>query len=64
LSDEEEIEAVNEKLKSKKRQKSGVNGFEHEFEKVSAIEKIIFDMEVEDKKKEIMNQVDLVVLDG
>ena len=63
LSDEEEIEAVNEKLKSKKRQKSGVNGFEHEFEKVSAIEKIIFDMEVEDKKKEIMNQVDLVVLD-
>jgi len=49
LSDEDEIDVVNAKLKAKKQQNSGIDGFDHEFEKVSAIEKIIFDMEVDEK---------------
>jgi len=63
LSDEDDIDVVNIKSKAKKQQDSGIDGFDHEFEKVSAIERIIYDMDVDAKVKNILDDVDNVVLD-
>ena len=63
LDDEEIIETVNDLTKRKKKVKSGVNSFEHEFEKMSAIEQIIMDHEIDDKVDEIWNEIDEIMED-
>jgi superfamily II DNA or RNA helicase len=57
LDDEEVIDTVNDMSKKKKNKKSGVDTFQHEFEKMSAIERIIKEDEITDKKNEILASI-------
>ena len=49
-----DIDTTNDKKKGKRGKKSGVEGYEHEFDKVSCIEKIIREDEIYKRKEEIL----------
>ena len=55
--DEQVVDTVNDMTKKKKQKKSGVDTFEHEFEKVSAIERIIMENEIGERVDEILDMV-------
>jgi len=57
LSDDENIDVDNWINKKKKHTNSGVDTFDHEFESMSAIERIIFDDEVEIKMEKIREEL-------
>lgn len=61
LSDDPPIGTVNEKDKRKKHTKSGIDTFDHEFDKMSAIEKIIFDDEVDSKMDKIREELQSLI---
>ena len=53
LSDDDTIDKVNEKCKKRPNSCSGITGFFHKFDSMTNIERIIFEQEVDDFKKEI-----------
>jgi superfamily II DNA or RNA helicase len=57
LDDETVIDTVNDMNKKKKQIKSGVNAFQHEFEKLSCIEQIIKEEEIMQRKREILDSI-------
>jgi len=61
--DELIIDTVNDITKNKRQKKSGVDFFEHEFEKVSAIEQIIRDHKIDAKVNKIWNEIDEIMKD-
>jgi hypothetical protein len=61
LSEKEEIDIDNELTKNRKRAISGITKFNHEFEELSALEKIIFKEEVNDKAAEILKELQEII---
>jgi len=52
-----DIDTTNDKKKGKRGKKSGVEGYEHEFDKVSCIEKIIREDEIYKKKMDVIGRI-------
>jgi len=61
IDDEEVIDTVNDMSKNKGQIKSGIDTFQHEFEKVSAIEQIIMEEEIDAKVIDIWKSVDNLI---
>jgi len=57
LSEEEDIDKVNDIDKKKRHSNSGIEGFEHDIEEKSLLERVIFDEEVGNRKNEIINEL-------
>jgi hypothetical protein len=57
IDDDEKIDTENELDKKKKHMRSGILGFEHEFEGMSCLEKIIFDEEVVKEKETVLDEL-------
>jgi superfamily II DNA or RNA helicase len=63
LSDEEEIDTVNKINKKKKQLKSHVEELEHEYEKVSLMEKIIMEDKISEEQQEVWDELKTLGLD-
>jgi superfamily II DNA or RNA helicase len=58
LSDDELIDTVNDVTKNRRHTNSGIVGFEHEFDDLTPLEKVLFDDKVEEKMKPMIKFVD------
>ena len=58
LDDEEEIDKVNEKTKNRKHSDSGLDEFDHDFEPMTMIERIIFESDVADAEQKYQAKLD------
>lgn len=56
LSDDEEIDTVNELLKQKRHTKSGLEEFDHVFDSRTMVERILFDDTVDVKTKAVLDE--------
>jgi len=58
FDDDDEIDRVNEKKKNPQHANSGLDGFEHEFEKVSLIERVLLDSNFQQEYEKHCNELD------
>ncbi len=64
LSDDEPIDADNAIAKKKKHTDSGINGFDHEFENMTALERMLVDQAVSIKKESTFNELNALINSG
>lgn len=61
LSEDEEIDRVNEKKKHRPHTKSGLKEFEHEFDEISLIEQFLFENDVDIRSEEIAKEFEALI---
>lgn len=61
LSDDDDIDTVNDINKKRKHTDSKIDGFVNEFESMSCLERIIFDDKTEQRQKEIVSELENLI---
>ena len=61
IAEEIDIDTVNEKEKNRPHTDSGIDEFDHEFEKISEIEEIIFYQEAEEERAIVRTEIDALI---